>query len=155
MALPTAGSGEEQDQFWPMPKFYFSVDIDDLTDLPFLEISGLEVEADNISYRHGNDPSFGTIQMPGIKKSGNLTLKKGVFVNDDTYQALISKIALNTYKRMTVVIRLLDETATARMTWTLTNAFPKQITPTDMNSTASEAAIETMVLAHEGLVAEV
>ena len=54
-----------------------------------------------------------------------------------------------------MVIRLLDETATARMTWTLTNAFPKQITPTDMNSTASEAAIETMVLAHEGLVAEV
>ena len=41
------------------------------------------------------------------------------------------------------------------MTWTLTNAFPKQITPTDMNSQASEAAIETMVLAHEGMVAEV
>ena len=78
MALPTAGTGGEQDQFWPMPKFYFSVDIDDLTDLSFLEVSGLEVEADNISYRHGNDPSFGTIQMPGVKKSGNLILKKGV-----------------------------------------------------------------------------
>ncbi|MBF11375.1 MAG: hypothetical protein CMC63_04060, partial [Flavobacteriaceae bacterium] len=54
MALPTSGSGGEQDQFWPMPKFYFSVDIDDLTDLGFLEVSGLEVEADNVSYRHGN-----------------------------------------------------------------------------------------------------
>ena len=49
MALPTAGSGAEQDQFWPMPKFYFSVDIDELTDLPFIEVSGLESEADNIS----------------------------------------------------------------------------------------------------------
>ena len=67
----------------------------------------------------------------------------------------ISTISLNTYERLTVVIRLLDETATPRMTWTLTNAFPKQITPTDMNSQASEAAIETMVLAHEGMVAEV
>ena len=38
------------------------------------------------------------------------------------------------------------------MTWTLQNAFPLQITPTDMNSTASEAGIETIVFAHEGLV---
>ena len=151
MALPTAGSGDKQYQFWPMPKFYFSVDIDDLTDLPFLEISGLEIEADNISYRHGNDPSFGTIQMPGIKKSGNLILKKGVFANDDIFQALISKIALNTYKRMTVVIRLLDETTEARMTWQINNAFPLKYTSTDMNSEASEAAIETLEFTHQGI----
>jgi hypothetical protein len=44
MALPTAGTGAEQDQFWPLPKFYFSVDIGDMTDLPFQEVSGLEVE---------------------------------------------------------------------------------------------------------------
>ena len=52
------------------------------------------------------------------------------------------------------MIRLLDETGSPRMTWTLTNAFPKQVTPTDMNSQSSEAAIETMVLAHEGLTTE-
>jgi len=37
------------------------------------------------------------------------------------------------------------------MTWELKNAFPIQVTPTDMNSTSSEAAIETIVFAHEGL----
>lgn len=151
MALPTAGPGGEQDQFWPMPKFYFSVDIDDLTDLPFLEVSGLEVEADNISYRHGNDPSFGTIQMPGVKKSGNLILKKGVFANEDLYQSLISKIALNTYKRMTVVIRLLDENAEPRITWQINNAFPLKYSSTDMNSESSEAAIESIEFSHQGI----
>jgi phage tail-like protein len=151
MALPTAGTGGEQDQFWPMPKFYFSVDIDDLTDLSFLEISGLEVEADNISYRHGNDPSFGTIQMPGVKKSGNLILKKGVFANEDLYQSLISKIALNTYKRMTVVIRLLDENAEPRITWQINNAFPLKYSSTDMNSESSEAAIESIEFSHQGV----
>jgi|TARA_X000000950_G_scaffold9085_4_gene10018 phage tail-like protein len=151
MALPTAGTGGEQDQFWPMPKFYFSVDIDDLTDLPFLEVSGLEVEADNISYRHGNDPSFGTIQMPGVKKSGNLILKKGVFANEDLYQSLISKIALNTYKRMTVVIRLLDENAEPRITWQINNAFPLKYSSTDMNSESSEAAIESIEFSHQGI----
>lgn len=151
MALPSAGSGAEQDQFWPLPKFYFSVDIDDLTDLPFLEVSGLEIEADNISYRHGNDPSFGTIQMPGIKKSGNLILKKGVFADNDIYQSLISKIALNTYKRMTVVVRLLDEKSEPRITWQINNAFPLKYSSTDMNSESSEAAIESIEFSHQGI----
>ncbi|MDG1926641.1 MAG: phage tail protein [Flavobacteriaceae bacterium] len=151
MASPKAETGGKQDQFWPLPKFYFSVDIDDLTDLPFLEVSGLEIEADNISYRHGNDPSWGTIQMPGIKKSGNLILKKGVFAKDDIYQSLISKIALNTYKRMTIVIRLLDESTQPRMTWQIKNAFPLKYTSTDMNSESSVSSIETIEFSHQGI----
>ena len=151
MASPKAETGGKQDQFWPLPKFYFSVDIDDLTDLPFLEVSGLEIEADNISYRHGNDPSWGTIQMPGIKKSGNLILKKGAFAKDDIYQSLISKIALNTYKRMTIVIRLLDETTQPRMTWQIKNAFPLKYTSTDMNSESSVSSIETIEFSHQGI----
>ena len=155
MALPTAGTGAEQDQFWPMPKFYFSVDIGEFTDLPFQEVSGLDIETEVIEYRHGNSPSHSAIKMPGMMKYADITLKKGVFADDNDFYDWISTISLNTYERLTVVIRLLDETQSPRMTWTLTNAFPKQITPTDMNSQASEAAIETMVLAHEGLVAEV
>ena len=81
MALPTAGSGAEQDQFWPLPKFYFSVDIGDMTDLPFQEVSGLEVETEMIEYRHGNSPSHSKIKMPGLLKYSDITLKKGVFAN--------------------------------------------------------------------------
>ena len=127
MALPVAGTGDAQDQFWPMPKFYFSVDIGDFQDLPFQEVSGLDVETE-------------------------ITLKKGVFADDNQFFDWISQISLNTYARLTVVIRLLDETATERMTWTLSNAFPQKVTPTDMNSQSSEAGIETIVFAHEGMV---
>ena len=154
MAVPTAGTGGEQDQFWPLPKFYFSVDIGEATDLSFQEVSGLDIDTDVIEYRHGNSPVHSTIKMPGLMKYSDITLKKGVFSTDNLYYDLINKIKLNTYERLTVVIRLLDETNTARMTWTLTNAFPKQITPTDMNSQSSEAAIETIVFAHEGLTVE-
>jgi phage tail-like protein len=84
-------------------------------------------------------------------KYGDITLKKGVFTTDNKFYDWISKISLNTYERLTVVIRLLDEQGNPKMTWTLTNAFPKQVTPTDMNSQSSEAAIETIVLVHEGL----
>ena len=52
MAIPTAGTGAEQDQYWPLPKFYFSVDIGEYTDLPFQEVSGLDIETEAIEYRH-------------------------------------------------------------------------------------------------------
>ena len=52
MASPTPGSGSEQDNYWPLPKFYFSVDIGDFTDLPFQEVSGLDISTEAVEYRH-------------------------------------------------------------------------------------------------------
>ncbi|CAN0443616.1 unnamed protein product [Scytosiphon promiscuus] len=89
--------------------------------------------------------------MPGLMKYGDVTLKKGVFATDNKFYDWINAISLNTYERLTVVIRLMDENKVARMTWTLTHAFPQKVTPTDMNSQSSEAGIETLVLTHEGI----
>ena len=154
MAAPTAGTGEDQDQFWPLPKFYFSVDIGEFTDLAFQEVSGLDIEADVIEYRHGNSPVHSVIKMPGLKKYADITLKKGVFTKDNRFYDWLSQISLNTYKRLTVVIRLLNEDTQPMMTWTMITAWPNQVTSTDMNSQSSEAAIESIVFVHEGLTIE-
>ena len=61
---------------WPLPKFYFQVKWDQ-EELSFQEVSGLDIEAQPIEYRHGNSKEFSTIKMPGIKKNGNITMKKG------------------------------------------------------------------------------
>jgi phage tail-like protein len=151
MAAPTAGSGGEQDQFWPLPKFYFSVDIGDMTDLPFQEVSGIDTGAEVIEYRHGNSRVHSVIKMPGLGTGSDITMKKGVFTRDNQFYEWISRINLNTYERLTVVIRLLDETGSPKITWSLTNAFAKQVTCTDLNSQSSEAAVETIVFTHEGL----
>jgi hypothetical protein len=50
MAAPVVGPGDVQDKFWPLPKFYFSVDIGDVTDIAFQEVSGLDVETGVIVY---------------------------------------------------------------------------------------------------------
>ena len=151
MAAPTAGSGGEQDQFWPLPKFYFSVDIGDMTDLPFQEVSGIDTGAEVIEYRHGNSRVHSMIKLPGLGTGTDITMKKGVFTRDNQFYEWISRINLNTYERLTVVIRLLDETGSPKITWSLTNAFAKQVTCTDLNSQSSEAAVETIVFTHEGL----
>lgn len=145
-------AGEAQDAVWPLPKFYFKVTLgsqDNTTS--FQEVSGLDTETQPIEYRHGDNKVFSTIKMPGIVKTGNVTLKKGVFVNDNNFWKWYDAIEMNLIKRETVVIELLDEKGGTTMSWTLTNAWPTKITGTDLKSDANEVAVETLEIAHEGL----
>jgi phage tail-like protein len=98
-------AGDKQDNVWPLPKFYFQVKIGD-KEIPFQEVSGLDIEAQIIEYRHGNSKEFSTIKMPGIKKTGNVTLKKGIFVKDNGFWDWFNKIKMNTIERQTIVINL-------------------------------------------------
>ena len=135
---------------WPLPKFYFQVKWDAEV-LSFQEVSGLDIEAQPIEYRHGDSPEFSTINMPGIKKSSNVTMKKGVFKSDNKFWDWFNQIKMNTIKRVPVTISLLDEAGSPTMVWTLANAWPTKITGTDLKSDGNEAAIETIEIAHEGL----
>lgn len=144
-------AGEAQDKNWPLPKFYFLVDWGSATNIPFQEVSGLDIEAQPITYRHGNSPIFSEISMPGIIKNSNVTMKKAVFAKDNSFWDWYVKIKMNTIERQNVVIKLLDEGGNPTMTWTLSNAWPTKITSTDLKSDGSEVAIESIEIAHEGL----
>jgi phage tail-like protein len=144
-------AGEKQDNNWPLPKFYFMVDWGSTTNIPFQEVSGLDIEAQPISYRHGNSPVFSEINMPGIVKNSNVTMKKGVFANDNGFWDWYNKIKMNTIERQNVVIKLLDESGSPTMTWTLNNAWPTKISSTDLKSDANEVAVESIEIMHEGL----
>jgi phage tail-like protein len=135
---------------WPLPKFYFQVKWDSAV-LSFEEVSGLDVEAQSIDYRHGDSPVFSAIKMPGLKKYGNVTMKKGVFKSDNKFWDWFNQIKMNTVKRVPVTISLLDEEGKPTMVWTLTNAWPTKITGTDLKAEGNEVAVETIEVAHEGL----
>lgn len=135
---------------WPLPKFYFQVKWDAET-LSFQEVSGLDIEAQPIEYRHGDSPEFSTIKMPGIKKSGNVTMKKGVFKSDNKFWDWFNQIKMNTIRRIPVTISLLDEAGAPTMVWTLANAWPTKITCTDLKSDSNEVGIESIEIAHEGI----
>jgi len=119
--------------------------------LSFQEVSGLDVEAQVIEYRHGDNPVFSTIKMPGIVQSGNVTMKKGVFKSDNKFWDWYNQIKMNTIARVPVTISLLDEAGAPTMVWTLTNAWPTKITSTDMSAEGNEVAVEEIEIVHEGL----
>jgi phage tail-like protein len=135
---------------WPIPKFRFEVKWDSEV-MAFQEVSGLDVEAQPIEYRAGNSPTFSVQKMPGIKKYSDITMKKGVFKSDNKFWDWFNEIKMNTVKRIPVTISLLDEEGNPTMVWTLTNAWPTKISGTDLKSTGNEVAVETIVIAHEGL----
>lgn len=146
-----ADDGSTQSQtVWPLPKFYFQVKWDS-NEMSFQEVSGLDVQAEEIKYRHGNSKDFSPIKMPGLKKYGNVTMKKGVFKGDNKLWEWFTQINMNTIKRVPVTISLLDETGAPTMVWTLANAWPTKITGTDLKSEGNEVAIETIEIVHEGL----
>ena len=135
---------------WPIPKFHFEVKWDNHV-MHFQEVSGLDMEAHAIEYRHGDSPVFSTMKMPGIKKYTDVTMKKGIFKAGSEFWDWFNAIKMNTIKRKTVTISLLDENGQPTMVWILANAWPTKISGTDVKSVGAEVAVETIVISHEGL----
>lgn len=146
----TDDTTSQDNSTWPMPKFRFEVDLGDgLNGIAFQEISGMDVENQIIEYRKNNSPLFSTEKMPGIVKYGNVTMKRGVFVNDNTFWNWHSQVKMNAVQRRTVFIKLLDENGTVTMQWQLNNAWPTKITATDLKSDGNEIAVDAVEIAHE------
>ncbi len=138
---------------YPLPAFHFSVDWGG-TQLAFSEVTGLNIEVQPIEYRDGLSPEFSTVKMPGLKKYGNVTLKRGVFAGDNEYYDWLKTIKMNKPERRDVIINLLNEEHEPVMTWKVLNAWPTKITSPDLKAGGNEAAIETLEIAHEGITIE-
>ena len=138
---------------YPLPVFHFSVDWGG-TQLTFSEVTGLNIEVQPIEYRDGLNPEYSATKMPGMKKYGNLTLKRGVFAKDNEYYEWLKTIELNKPERRDVIISLLNESHEPVMTWKVVNAWPTKLTSPDLKASANEAAIETLEIAHEGIQIE-
>ena len=134
---------------WPLPVFSFSVKWGD-ADMSFQEVSGLEASTDEITYRAGDSKTLGVIKMPGLRKFGNVTMKKGVFKGDNKLFPLLTG-EKNVVARKTIVISLLDESSKPTMVWTLENAWAIKISSPNLKADGNEVAIETIEIAHEGM----
>ncbi len=136
---------------YPLPKFHFTVEWGG-TRLGFTEVSGLDVETEIIEYREGASPVFSKVKMPGMRKYGNITLKRGTFKADNQFFEWWNTVQLNTIERRDITISLLNEAHEPVVTWQLTNAFPVKVQSTDLKADGNEVAIESLEIAHEGLV---
>jgi phage tail-like protein len=136
---------------YPLPVFHFLVEWGG-TRVGFTEVSGLDVETQVIEYRDGASPSYAPLKMPGIPKYSNVVLKRGIVPNDNEFFDWLDTTALNQVERRDVTIQLLNEQHEPVMVWKLVNAWPVKVEGPGLKSTGNEVAIESLELAHEGLI---
>ncbi len=136
---------------YPLVKFHFQVEWGG-TKIGFTEVSGLDIDIEPIEYRNGASPEFTPTKMPGLQKYSNITLKRGYFKNDNEFFQWMNTVRMNNIERRDIVISLLNEEHEPMVVWKIKNAWPVKIQSTDLNADGNEVAVETLELAHEGLV---
>ncbi|MFZ5352367.1 MAG: phage tail protein [Bacillota bacterium] len=138
--------GERRD---PYRNFRFRVEIEGIQQAGFREVSGFDASLDVVEYREGNE-IITPRKLPGLVKYSNITLKWGVTDSMDMYKWIEDCISGNV-ERKTVTIIAIDEEGGDVATWQVIEAWPTKYSAADFNATASEVAIETLELAHEGM----
>lgn len=134
---------------YPYGKFRYRVEIDGLDAGGFSEVTGFDASIDVMEYREG-DMVQTPYKIPGLKKYGNITLKKGLTDSLVMYEWLITGVD-GPVDRKTITITSLDEAEQPVASWQVINAWPIKYTAPDFNATSSEVAIETVEIAHEGM----
>lgn len=138
-------------QAWPLPSFYFKVSISNVGDISCCEVSGLETEYEEVTYRAGDSPVFTKLKMPGLRKASDLTIKQGISKDDRALRDWVNQVKQNIIQRETVTVSLLDESGNPVQTWEAMNAWPKKITREEIKADGNAYSFETLVIAHEGV----
>lgn len=133
----------------PYAQFNFLVEIDGLSVAGFSEVSGLTTEQDIIEYREGSDTQT-VRKIPGLRKYGNITLKRGFTQNRELWEWRKSTIDGVTERKSGAIV-LLDEARNEALRWQFAEGWIAKWEGPTLNATANEAAIESMEVAVEDL----
>ncbi|MBC7315126.1 MAG: phage tail protein, partial [Chloroflexi bacterium] len=95
----------------------------------------------------------GTHLLPGRVRRGSLTLKRGLARSSALlawYLSVMQGQITKAQRQVSVI--LLDENGAPILRWDLQNAYPTKWTGPTLNTSRSDAAIETLELAFESVV---
>jgi phage tail-like protein len=138
----------------PLRNFRFRLEIDNITQAGFSDVTIGETSVDPVDYREGTDPPH-VRKLTGLTKYGPITLKWGITVGATAldlfkwHKAVSDGQVLNDRKR--VVIAVQDEAGEDRARFVVSEAWPVKYTPSSLSAKGNEVLIESIELAHEGM----
>jgi len=134
----------------PYGAFNFTVEINDVTSGGFSDVSGLSTELTVSEYRNGNEKVNYVHKVPGIHKTGDVTLKRGIIKSDELWTWINEVRSTGPAGKKTVVITLLSESTERVEGWKLHGAIPLKYTgPTLAAKGGGDVAMEELVLSCE------
>lgn len=140
--------------FDPYANFRFVLEMDNLQVAGFSECNGLQMEIKTFDYKEGGRNNT-TLKFPEHASYGNVTLKRGVTFFDEliNWQLEVADGRFEDRPREETNFAIIfqDEQGTEVKRWNLIRAFPVKWTGPDLKANASEIAIESLEIAHEGI----
>ena len=136
---------------YPLPVYNYRVTIGKDT-LGFSEVSGLGVEYESVTYKHGLSFAMGAKIIPGMRQPSKLTLKRGITQSGKFLADWLKNTYNDPFKnsKQDILIDLCDETGTAVVRWTVSGALPVKLDAPTFDANSNDVAIETLELvAHE------
>ncbi|GAA1524042.1 hypothetical protein GCM10009827_045570 [Dactylosporangium maewongense] len=147
---PSAQPGNWVD---PYRAYNFKLLINNVNEGHFTEVQGLGVKVERISYREAGNGSV-VRAIPGRVTYPPVTLRFGLTNSAELWNWLMTAVE-GKVSRRNVSIVMLDPAGTAEaLRWNLINAWPQEWSGAPLDAMSRELAIETLVLAHEGLQRE-
>lgn len=139
----------------PYSGFNFLLEIGNVQAGGFSECSGLQMEVKTFEYKEGGRNNS-TLKFPEHASYGNVTLKRGVTVSNELISWQLDVAAGRFIERaregnnFAIIFR--DEAGDDVKRWNLVRAFPVKWTGPDLKANGGEIAIETLEIAHEGIL---
>ncbi len=141
-------TGQRRD---PYRNFMFLVEIDGVTQAGFQEATIPESTQDVVEYREGSEAPTPR-KLSGLVKYGNVVLRRGVTDSLDLYnwrKAIEDGQIGQSRKNMSIVV--LNDEGQPAARWEFTQAWPIRYDAPELQATASDVAVETFEIAHEGM----
>lgn len=138
----------------PFRNYNFRLEIDNLPVAAFSEAGGLTSDGDVVDYRTGVDIPLTARKLPGLRKFGPITLKRGV-VKDSSLWDWYRNIVTGNVDRRNGSVILMDEQRNDVLRWHFEGAWPNKIEGPSLKAAGNEVAVESIELIVEDIILEV
>lgn len=128
----------------------FYVKIDGYAQAVFTEMSGLQIETTVTDYEEGGTNGY-VHRLPGRSKVSNLTFKRGLTKSNEFFKWYL-KILQGSLERKNVDVVMFDAAGNEIAKWSFSQAFPVKWVGPQLTADGKTVAIETLELAHDGLL---
>lgn len=146
-----AVSAQKNQRVDPLPAFIFRVEIPGLKTGFFKSVGGLAMETEVVEYREGGDNPGPIRKLAGPTHFANIRLTRGFTGDQSLYNWFLQTQKPNPV-RVTGRIIMLDTRLNPVAVFRFVNGFPVKWEGPLLDASTNDTAIETIEIAHEGLV---
>ena len=136
---------------YPLPVYNYRVTIGGQA-MGFSEVSGLNVDYEPVTYKHGFSFAMGAKIIPGMRQAVKLTLKRGIVKDGDFLAGWFQKAYANPFSNAEedVLIDLCDEKGKPVVRWKVKGALPTKLDAPTFDANNNDVAVESLELtAHD------